>query len=220
MSTLRSVLFGNLGLKLVALLLALLVYFNVYTDRPTTMLVSFPIRIEDLPDSLSLSGPAPAAVQAELRGTGKQLLRLRLTEPPVRVSLAGAGSGRFERQIAAADLPLESVGEVAVERVVGPRMLELEIERRITRHVRVAAHVEGRPATGSSWDGSVSFDPTTVVVRGPRSAVAALDSVRLSVVRIEGRRDTVRADVAPAELPDWCEVEPAVVRVTVPITAR
>ena len=39
MSVLRGWLFDNLGLKFTALLLALLVYLNVYTDRPTTMLV-------------------------------------------------------------------------------------------------------------------------------------------------------------------------------------
>jgi len=55
---LRSMLFDNLGLKLVALLLAVVVYLNVYTDRPATMMITFPIQITDLPDTLSLYGPA------------------------------------------------------------------------------------------------------------------------------------------------------------------
>jgi hypothetical protein len=38
---------------------------------------------------------------------GKQLLRLRLTEPQIRLSLAGAGIGRYERRCwTPADLPL------------------------------------------------------------------------------------------------------------------
>src|SRR5437867_5982274 len=106
MSTLWGWLFDNLGLKLVALLLALLVYLNVYTDRPATLIVSFPLQVVDLADSLSLSGPVPASVQAELRGGGKQLLRMRLTEPQVKLSLAGVGVGRFERALTPADLPL------------------------------------------------------------------------------------------------------------------
>jgi len=84
---LRELLFENLGLKLAALLLALVVYLNVYTDRPADMIVSFPIELEGLADSLAIAGPVPAVLQAELRGTGKQLLRLRLTEPPVKISL-------------------------------------------------------------------------------------------------------------------------------------
>ncbi|TMQ73907.1 MAG: hypothetical protein E6K81_02190 [Candidatus Eisenbacteria bacterium] len=59
MNVIRGWLFDNLGLKLVALLLALLVYLNVYTERPATLIVSFPIQIVDLADSLSLSGAVP-----------------------------------------------------------------------------------------------------------------------------------------------------------------
>ena len=78
---LRGLIFDNLGLKFVALLLAILIYVNVYTDREQVALVSFPVRLTGLDDTLSFSGPVPAAVQAELRGTGKQLIRLRLQEP-------------------------------------------------------------------------------------------------------------------------------------------
>ncbi len=39
MSVLRGLLFDNLGLKLAALLLAVLVYLNVYLDRPASMIV-------------------------------------------------------------------------------------------------------------------------------------------------------------------------------------
>ena len=39
MNVLRGWLFDNLGLKFTALLLAVVVYLNVYTDREQTMLV-------------------------------------------------------------------------------------------------------------------------------------------------------------------------------------
>ena len=41
MNLLRGVLFDNLGLKLVALLLAVLVYLNVYLDRPADIVIQF-----------------------------------------------------------------------------------------------------------------------------------------------------------------------------------
>jgi hypothetical protein len=217
MNLLRGLLFDNLGLKLVALLLALLVYLNVYTDRPNTMLLSFPIEIEELGDTLSLSGPVPAVVQAELKGTGKQLLKLRLTEPPVRISLAGVGPGRFQRTLSPDDLPLPPADGPQVERLVGPRLLEIQVERKIARHVPVASRVEGVPAPGYAWSGEVVAQPGSLVVVGPRSEVAGLDSVRLRAVSIAGRRDTVRAEVEPEALPEWCSVEPEVVRIRLPL---
>ena len=121
MSVLRGILFDNLGLKLVALLLAVVVYLNVYTDRPASMVVSFPIVVTDLPDSLAVVGLTPQAVAAELRGTGKQLIRLRVSEPPIKVSLAGVEAGRFERSLGPEDLPLPAGAQIQVDRMARRR---------------------------------------------------------------------------------------------------
>lgn len=217
MNVLRGLLFDNLGLKLVALLMAVLVYLNVYTDRPALMLVSFPLTFEELSDSLSLSGPVPGLVQAELRGTGKQLIRLRLTEPRVRVSLAGVGAGRFERAMSADDLPLEGMEGIKVERMVGPRVVEVQIEPRAEKRVPVRIEVLGEPAPGFVLGGRPRLSPATVVLHGPRSAVAGVDTVHLSAIRADGRRDTLRVQAGPLTLPDWTRMEPPLVSVTIPI---
>jgi len=217
MNVLRGILFDNLGLKFVALLLAVLIYLNVYTDRPATMVVSFPLQITDLADTLALSGPVPSAIQAELRGTGKELIRLRLREPMVRISLAEVGAGMFERAIDARDLPLGEAGP-AVERLIGPLLVQLHVERRSRFALPVAARVEGVTADGFAWSGETLLDPTTVVVSGPRSALAQIDSVVLATASIDGARDTVTLELAPDALPEWCEATPALVRVRLPVS--
>jgi hypothetical protein len=203
---LRAVLFDNLGLKLAALLLALLVYLNVYLDRPAQMTLSFPVQVEGLGDSLSLSGPVPSAVQAVVRGTGKQLLRLRVTEPPFKIALSADG------------LPLAGYDGVEVDRIIGPQAIEFSIERRVRRRVPVAARIESLPP-GVHLPG-LRVEPESVLVTGPRSAIAHLDSVVLDPVRVAGRRDTLRAQVAARSLPDWCVMDPALVKVIVPPEQR
>ena len=217
MSVLRGWLLDNLGIKLVALLLALLVYLNVYTDRPATLIVSFPLQIAELSDTLSLSGPVPSAVQAELRGTGKQLIRMRLTEPPVRLSLAGVGTGRYERALTSADLPLSPDLEIQVERLVSPRTVELQVDRKRSRRLPVAARVEGLPAGGVVWTGELAVEPSFVEVTGPERVLMELDSVRLDPVRIAGKRDSVEMAVGADALPDWCVMEPEQIMVSVPL---
>jgi YbbR domain-containing protein len=217
MDLLRAVLFDNLGLKLAALLLALLVYLNVYLDRPAEMTLSFPVQVQGLGDSLSLSGPVPSTVQAQVRGTGKQLLRMRVTEPPVKISLEGLGPSHFERSVSAEDLPLAGYDGVEVDRVIGPRTIEIGIEPKVRRRLPVALRVEAAP--GVAWS-LPSVEPESVLVTGPRSVVAQLDSIVLEPVRLVGRRDTLRAQVAARALPDWCVMEPAFVKVTVPLVRR
>lgn len=213
MSVFRGWLFDNLGLKFTALLLALLVYLNVYTDRPTTMLVSFPIEYAELDDSLSLSGPVPSVVQAELKGTGKQLIFMRVKEPRVKLSLAGARRGRLDRALAPSDLPLPAEGGITVENLVGPRVVALDIDRKAHRDIRVVARIAGQPAPGYHWMGVALVDPPRVRVTGPEQVLLGLDSLVLSPVHVDGKRDTVSALVAPERLPDWCTSDPSLVAV-------
>ncbi len=213
MDLFRRLVLDNLGLKLLALLMAVLVYLNVYTDRPASMLLTFPLQFTGLPDSLALSGPIPAAVQAEVRGTGKQLIRLRLTEPQVRLSLEGVGPGRFERALTSEDLPLAGYERLEVERLVGPRTVELELERRARRALPVLVVLDGPSAARTN--ARITYEPAAVFVSGPAQAIADLDTVRLAGLHVDGRRDTVRADLGPEALPDWCVMDPATVRVTV-----
>ena len=211
MSLLRGLLFDNLGLKLTALLLAVLVYLHVYTERPAQMMFSFPIQLAEVDTTLSLSGPVPSAVVAEVRGTGKQLIRLRLAEPVLKVSLGGVARGRFERLITEADLPVSVADGIQIDHIVGPRTLALQLDRKIRRRLPVAARIEGAAA----W-GTPVVTPAVVIVTGPEIAVAAMDSVVLGVVRVDARHDTARAVVAPASLPDWTVSSPAEVTVRVP----
>lgn len=217
---LRRLLFENLGLKLAALLLALVVYLNVYTDRPADMIVSFPLELEGLADSLAIAGPVPAVMQAELRGTGKQLLRLRVTEPPIKVSLVGVLPGRFSRALKVEDLPIIPGEGIEVERLVGPSALQIQIDRRLVRRLPVAARVNGIPAPGFVWAGEVIARPEILEVSGPERAFAGLDSVRLRPVTIAGKRDTVKSQETPDVLPEGCTVDPGVVRVLVPLQRR
>ena len=209
MSLLRGLLFENLGLKFVALLLAALIYFNAYFDRPVPMMVSFPVSLQDVPDSVSVVGPGPPSVHAEIRGKGKQVLRLRYFPPSIPISLAGAGPGHFERSLSPADLPLPAGLEA--QRLVSPRMLVLDLDRKVRRRLPVAWRIEG----ASSTVGHVLLEPATVMVSGPARVVGRLDSVSLTPVRVEGRRDTMRVDVWTTGLPAGCTAEPPAVRVTV-----
>lgn len=217
MSFLRGLLLDNLGLKLVALLLALVVYLHVFTERSATMVVAFPLQVADLADSLSLSGEVPKTVSAELEGTGKQFIRLWLTEPRFKVSLAGVGAGHLRRIVTEGDLPLIASDHLDVRRLVGPDTLELVIEKKLARQIAVAPRVVGTPRNDFVWTGEALAEPAFVVVRGPRRLVSALDSVRLAPVRIAGQGDSVIAEVGALGLPEWCVMEPATVKVTVPL---
>ena len=217
MNLIRNLLFENVGLKLVALLMALVVYLHVYTDRPWTQTVSFPVVVSNLDDSLAVLSQTPSAVSAELNGTGKQVIRLRLAEPNLTVSLAGVGPGRFQRALTVQDLPMVAQVGLEVSRFPGPQMLELQIDRIGLRDVPVAARIDGALPAGSHWGGEWAASPAFIRVRGPRSVVAKLDSIRLATIKLEAGHDTLKVAAAPTSPLVGCTLDPPVVTLRVPI---
>jgi hypothetical protein len=94
-------------------------------------------------------------------------------------------------------------------------MLALDIERKLRRSLPVAARLEWTTGSPAQSLGGIVLEPATVVVSGPARVVATLDSVRLAAVRMDGKRDTVRAQLGPEALPEHCTIEPPAVGVTV-----
>jgi len=210
-------LFDNLGLKIFALLLAVLLYLHVYTDRTVEETVWFPLQLEQLPDSLTLACTPPGAVGVRLRGTGKQILRLRYFKPPLKVSLAAVTPGTFQRALAASDVPLAGSGDVSVIGMVDPSELHLDVARRAVRDVPVAVSVTGAPANGRVISGPIEIRPADVRVTGPAPWVARQETLRTELISLAGRRDTLEVVEAIAAPPQWAHATPGSVSVRVPI---
>ncbi len=217
MASLRGYVFDHLGLKLVALLLAVLVYLNVYTEREAHLALSFPLRLTGLADSLAVSGEIPDAIRADLAGTGKHLLRMRFLEPSVELSLKEAREGHILRQLGPEDLPLPPQAGIRVERFIGPAQVELRVEPRVERRLPVHVAVAGEPGRGLVWTGAFVAQPESVTVSGPRSGVLRMTSVDFGAVRVQGKRDTVRSEQPVTPLGRSYRVSPEHVRVRVPL---
>jgi YbbR domain-containing protein len=210
-------LFDNLGLKLIALLLAILLYLHVYTDRTIEQTVYFPLQIERLPDSLALATTPPASVGVKLRGTGKQLLPLRYFTPPLKLSLAGVATGTFQRTLVAADVPLSGTTDVTVVGIVDPAEIRLDVARRGSRRVTVEATLLGVPARGAILAGPIEVRPPTVRLSGPEPWIARQETLRTEPLSIAGRRDTLEIMQSLVAPPGWAHVAPGSVFVRVPI---
>ena len=210
-------LFDNLGLKLFALLLAVLLYVHVLTDRPSEQTIYLPVTVDGLPDSLALASNPPTEVGVRLRGTGKELITLGLTKPPVRVSLAGVGPGMFQRALGPADVPLEGMPGVSVIEVKDPAEVRLEVTRRASRFVPVRVPITGEPEKGMVVAGEPLVRPSVVRISGPSTWVARQETLRTEPVSIAGKRDTVELVQALVAPPTWAHAAPGSVVVSIPI---
>jgi hypothetical protein len=221
-SRIRPILLGNLGLKLASLLLALLLYGHVVTDQEREETVPIPVRVSGLPDSLATSGDLPQRINARVRGKWRDLIRLSLTPHGLPLDLAGVEPGQFRATITAEDvqrraIPAELAKGVLVSEVLDPRTVDVRVEPRVEKRVRVVPRVVGSPAAGYRLDGEAAATPDSVTVSGPASVLAGIDSLVTLAVDIAGERAKIQRQVDLVLEPGGLSADPRRCLVVVPL---
>jgi YbbR domain-containing protein len=179
--------FGHLGLKVLSVLFAVLLWFVVAGDETVERGLRVPLEFQQFPAGLEMMGETPALVDVRLRGASSALSRLAPGEIVVQLDLKAARVGRRLYQLTPEQVRVP-FGVQVVQ--VAPPSIALSFETSITKPVPVVPAVEGDPAPGYVI-GKVTVDPPTVEVVGPQSAVARVTEAVTEPVSVAGARATV-----------------------------
>jgi YbbR domain-containing protein len=188
MNALGRVFRENLGIKLAAIVLSLLVYFHVRTEREDDLTFRVPVVLKGLPDSLTWTGEMPKDVSVTLSGKLKNLLKLRLSPMHIAVDVSQAGPSRFQRTLSSGDVPLPEGSNLLVTHFAGPEQLDILIERRMSKPVRVLPRVLGRPPRGYVLVEPATVAPESTIVTGPASVVSLTDSLYTEPIDVTARK--------------------------------
>lgn len=193
----------NPGLKLLAIALAMLLWFHVATDREYEVDVPFEFAYLNLPDSLTLSEAPLTRIDTRLRGTGKLLLPTLWQSLSWPIDLSGTKKpGVVKFPLAAADVPLSGIEGVKVLDVLGPDELMLVIDRVAQKRVPVVSNCAFETDQGHVCVGPEIWTPDSVDLTGPRSVLARISSVFTRRVRLTDLSTPVDRDIEltpPAE---------------------
>ena len=213
---LRDITTERLGLKAIALVLALLLWIVVSLRQPTEGYVR--VRVTPVLDSsLVLIGAAPE-VQALVSGRAADLVKLFSTPLALRRTVSGDVPDTLMLDLTPADVRVPAeLAEVVHVLDVQPRAVMLRFESSVTRRIpvrndgRVVVHADSVTAeTTLSQD--LVFEPDWVRVTGPRRVVRQLRGIHPDSLTIAAG-DTLPhvADLDTAGI--GVRVEPAQVKV-------
>jgi YbbR domain-containing protein len=180
--------FRHLGLKVVAIALATLLWLSVAGEHVVERIMRVPLEFRNIPVELEVVGDPPATVDVRLRGSSGLLSRLEGTDVVAVIDLSTARPGSRLFHIRADEVRAPYGVEVAQ---VVPGTLAIELEKSAKRVVPVVPAVEGDPAPGYVV-GRITSDPATVEIRGPESRVRRLAEAITEPVNINGTRERVR----------------------------
>lgn len=179
-------------LKLVALAVAIGVWFLVVSGDRSHVSFAAPVEYVGVGDGLVLVGSPPYPVDLQVDAPRWAAAQLSPTSVRVRVNLAALGEGEHAVPLGAEHVQVPA--GVRITRIT-PSWLRVTLARTTTRTVRVVPQIRGTPAPRHALYG-VQVEPANVEVRGPRSTIEMRDTVETVPVDVSGSRERVSQGVA------------------------
>ena len=205
----------GLGLKVLAVALAVLLRMSVAGDPTVERGLRIPLEYENLPGSIEILGSPPEYVDVRVRGSSGVLRQL---EPGDVTAIIDLGSGRTgDRLFNMTDGSVRAPFGVEVTRVT-PSFVSLRLELEgAPRLAPVFPVITGDPAAGFVV-GAVTAEPSMVEVAGPRSRLQALTEVITESIDVSGAAVPIVETVAVGVNDPYLRLESTgTVRVTVDI---
>lgn len=176
----------NLGLKIVGLFLALLLWLHVATNRDYETSITYDFRYTGLPDSLVLGSAPPERTTVLAQGSGKQLLRLIWQERVWAIGLQDAQPGSLRVPLSPGQAPSYGIDGLQFLALEGESELRLVIDSVAERNVPIISDCIIEPASEFMRTGPDVWTPARATVRGPAGVVAGIDAVYSEHVELSG----------------------------------
>ncbi len=180
--------FRHFDIRLLALVLALILWLHAVTEREYTLVFNCSVEVSGVPPDFVLS-QTPRPVACQITANGKDLLALKFKPPRLKVDIGS----RKVRNIA---LSLDKGHLVFPFKIVPKDIvflqadLVLRIDRLAEKMAAVSLDLRGQPAEGLVVSDSTRAEPCSVRLWGPERQLAHINSLFTEPIRIDEIRQS------------------------------
>lgn len=217
---LKKAVTDNIGVKIIALVVALVIWFNISSQEEMTRLFTLPVKLVNLPDTLTIKGTYPRQVEASITASKRQMLYMGFKKGFVSINLASAATGRFRQTVAPSNVMLPSDIDPSDIRIITPTSVDLQFERKVTEELPVKLTLAGSIPDGFLLNSAPSIDPAAVTVVGGRSAVEPLRTIQTEPVDLGKVRDRFDKEVMLEFDAATIQCTPSRVRVVISVSQK
>lgn len=211
----------NIGLKIVALLLACVLWFIVSAprrERVRDRIVTAPLSVVALSSEFVITTDIPGSVALRIRGRQSDLRRLTPASLEVPVDMSWAQQPG-EVEITLRPQAISVPPDIEVQSV-DPNKIRFRIERLRQKTVPIRPFLVGDPPDGFLV-GQATASPEGALVSGPESQIRNLDEVATERIIMTGRNGTFVQNVGVlSDSPLVRVISPLTTQVTVPVLAE
>lgn len=182
-STIRGFFTRNLGYKLIAVLLAVLLWFDVTTDETTVIDYPVPLRVAVEGSDMIVTNDIPGEVEVSFSGTGRALMGLDKDDVVIQKEVAGGENDTTRVALAPGDVQWPA-GLNVTPVSVRPSRVTVVTDRFVEKTVSLEPIGEPRSGSGRQIL-DLQVDPRRVQVRGVTAEVNPIGSLGLDLSQIE-----------------------------------
>ena len=172
----KTRLLEDLPQKISAIILALLLWVHVATDKTYELTAAIPVTSVIIPEGLSLVEAPPDSIFVIVSSTAKRFWRSGWRKAGLVLRADGARRGRREYDVDLGNLSLVSADGITLSGVATPRSVRLNLDIREERVVPVVSRMIIETAPGFAVSVIDSFFPKRVTATGPKSSIQRLNA--------------------------------------------
>jgi YbbR domain-containing protein len=181
----------NLGLKIAAVLLSIVLWVFVTSRGQSEMSIDVPLEFNDIPQGLEIVNHTIKAVTLSVKGQERFIKNIRASDIRVSLDLNKAKKGEGVYYIQRDDIKLPRAITVTT---MTPSSVKVTLDETITKTVKVIVPVTG--ALGKAYYvKSVEVTPQTVVIEGTSSEIGRTKNIKTEPLDITGLDETFTQDL-------------------------
>jgi YbbR domain-containing protein len=192
--------FENLWVKLAALILAVLLWFHVATNKVYEDTITLPIHQVIIPEKLVLTQPPPDSATVLVSAVGKRLLRSDWKRSGLKWTINKDNPGKYRIDLTPENLALTQTEKVEIIEVIEPREWGVGLDRKVEKNLPVRSRVIVKPDDGYAIKGEDSVFPGAVRAVGPASLLDKIKQMETAAESLERARNDLKIRV-PIENP-------------------
>jgi YbbR domain-containing protein len=189
----------NLGLKLIAAIISILLYFVVWYQEEAERIIDVQV-LPDLPEptsGLQMMSELPDTVRLRLRGPSTTIKSLVSGDiAPVRIDLRNEGEGVSQHYFSEEDFDIPTGTKFV--RVI-PESILIKLERLVSKKLPVKIRISGKLKSGTEFAEDPTVSPSSVSAVGPSSIMRELTFVETEDVDIQDLDVGEHIRVVPAK---------------------
>ncbi|HJW13413.1 MAG TPA: CdaR family protein [Thermoanaerobaculia bacterium] len=182
----RPAILRNLGTKILALAIAILIWFVFSAqqrERISERSYRIPLSVANVPTGALIASPLPPAVEVRLRGPFTALRQLDPDKLEAVIDLTDAKRGEKIYRLAPEDVNVPQEVEVIA---IAPSEIRVALDATSEKSLPIEARLTGKPAAGSEVAG-VSVEPPAARLQGPASTLLKMKAVETDPISLADR---------------------------------